>query len=262
MNSDFWRRSGNARRRLMTDANGMPVSGMPASDANTFSNLNPDTSEADRMGGEDNMLVWGTNISITDTKHVFNEFLRNYRRKYRMLRDKEIGSLNDLPADHPGNAREYMDLLQMMLELNVTSLNLDMRNLKAYPPTLKLWHQMQHYPEEIVPIVDACIHDVIYELAEKRANQEKHEILNSRSNGSNSKARGRDSSSMPPAPDSDAAQTEEPGINDAIQAVEANLKEIAAQKYLVRPFGLDKTINLRELNPKGKILYTSSRRSC
>ncbi|TID22184.1 minichromosome maintenance protein 4 (cell division control protein 54) [Venturia nashicola] len=249
MNSDFWGRDGGGRRRMMVDQNGMPPS-----ETNTFSNFNPHTSEADRMGGDGlGMLVWGTNISITDTKHAFDEFLRNYTRKYRMLRDNEIESVNGLPADHPGNTHEYMELAEMMLELNVTALNLDMRNLKAYPPTLKLWHQIQHYPGEIVPIMDDCIHELIYELAEKKAKNEKNEILNSRPNGANGRARGRDSSSMPPMPDSDAAETpmgEEPGVNDALKAVDAALKEIHSQTYVVRPFGLDKTINLRELNPQ------------
>jgi DNA replication licensing factor MCM4 len=257
MNSDFWRTSGRSRRRFMVDQNGMP-----ASDANTFSNINPNTSEADRLGGQDNMVVWGTNISITDSKHAFDDFLLNYRKKYRMLRDNEIDSLNELPADHAGNTREYMELLQMMLELNVTALNLDMRNLKAYPPTLKLWHQMQHYPEEIVPIVDQCIKDAMFDLAEKKADLERHEILNSRPNGANARARGRDSSSMPPVPDSDAPDAEEPGVNDALKAVNDHLKEIEGQKYLVRPFGLDNTINLRELNPQGMIIHTSDNVLC
>ncbi len=41
-----------------------------------------------------------------------------------------------------------------MLRLGTNKLYLDLRDLKAYPRTLKLWHQAQAYPSEIVPVMD------------------------------------------------------------------------------------------------------------
>jgi DNA replication licensing factor MCM4 len=223
---------------------------MPISDAATFSNLNPGTSDADALGGQDNMVVWGTNISLTDTKHSFDGFLRNYQKKYRMIRDGELESSASLPAGHPGNAKEYMEILGIMLELGVTSLNLDMRNLKAYPPTAKLWHQMQNYPEEVVPVIDSCIKDAMIELAEKKVNEERQQIILQQQQRT-ARSRQRDSSSVPPVPSSDAPDAHDAAVTEALAALGELVTEITNKEFKVRPFALDSAINLRELNPGG-----------
>jgi DNA replication licensing factor MCM4 len=236
------------------DANGMPVSS--GSDAATFSNLNPVTSDAEAMGGRDDMVVWGTNISLTDTAHAFSDFLRNFQKKYRMMKDGELPEGSQVPADHPGSAREYQDMMKVMLELGVTTLNLDMRNLKAYPPTQKLWYQMQKFPEEIIPIVDTVIKDVMLDIAERKGHEERQEVMrefNAQEAAQASRARARDSSSLPPAPSSDAdSHAPAGGMQEALASLPNRLDEVSDRTYRVRPFGLDKTINLRELNPQGK----------
>ncbi|KAF2422456.1 DNA replication licensing factor mcm4 [Tothia fuscella] len=246
INSEFWGASAARRRQLLVDSNGMPLS-----DTATFSNLNPGTSDADALGGQDNMVVWGTNISLTDTKHAFDGFLLNYQKKYRMIKDGEIESTTTLPREHPGNAKEYMDMMKLMLELGVSSLNLDMRNLKAFPPTTKLWHQMQHYPEEVVPCIDACIKDAIIELAQKKVNEEREAVIRQHQQRTAARARHRQSSSLPPAPSSDGPA--DPAADAQLKEILTNLgklvDEVMEREYKVRPFGLDAAINLRELNP-------------
>lgn len=226
---------------MLVDENGMPI----GSDTATFSNLNPNTSDAEALGGRDNMVVWGTNISLQDTAHAFGDFLRNFRKKYRMMKDGEIQSTTDLPADHPGSEREYIDMMKMMLDFGVTALNLDMRNLKAYPPTTKLWYQMQNFPEEIIPIVDTVIKDVMIELAEKKMHDQRQEIIQQQNT-----RQQRESSSLPPMPSSDIDNQQTTNGMAAALAALPNLVDDTQNKiYRVRPFGLDETINLRELNP-------------
>jgi DNA replication licensing factor MCM4 len=259
VHSDFWDSNRQRRRRLLVDANGMPVSS--GSDAATFSNLNPATSDAEAMGGRDDMVVWGTNISLTDTAHAFGDFLRNFQKKYRMVKDGELPEGSQVPSDHPGSAREYQDMMKLMLELGVTTLNLDMRNLKAYPPTQKLWYQMQKFPEEIIPIVDTVIKDVMLDLAERKGHEERQEVMrefNAQEAAQATRARVRDSSSVPPLPSSDAdSRPPAGGMQEALASLPNRLDEVSDRTYRVRPFGLDKTINLRELNPQGKFsIYT------
>jgi DNA replication licensing factor MCM4 len=249
INSDFWGASAARRRQLLVDQNGMPVS-----DAATFSNLNPGTSDADALGGQDNMVVWGTNISLTDTKHAFDGFLLNYQRKYRMIKDGELDSTDSLPRDHAGNTKEYQDMMKLMLELGVSSLNLDMRNLKAYPPTTKLWHQMQHYPEEVVPVMDSCIKDAIIELAQEKVNEERQAVIQQHQQRTAGRSRQRDSSSLPPVPSSDApdgGSAQDAQLKEILANLGKLVEEVMEKEYKVRPFGLDSTINLRELNPGG-----------
>jgi DNA replication licensing factor MCM4 len=230
----------------------MPVSSN--SDAATFSNLNPATSDAEAMGGRDDMVVWGTNISLTDTAHAFSDFLRNFQKKYRMIKDGELPEGTQIPSDHPGSAREYQEMMKAMLEFGVTTLNLDMRNLKAYPPTQKLWYQMQKFPEEIIPIVDTVIKDVMLDLAERRGLEERQEVMRQfNAQEAARTSRARDSSSLPPAPSSDAdSHAPAGGVQEALARLPNRMDEVSDKTYRVRPFGLDKTINLRELNPQGK----------
>jgi DNA replication licensing factor MCM4 len=235
----------------------MPVD---MSEAATFSNLNPNTSDADALGGMDNMVIWGTNVSLTDTKHAFDDFLRNYRKKYRMILDGELDANEQIDADHSGNVKEYWDMLEMMLEFNVTALNLDIRNLKAYPPTRKLWQQLQTYPEECVPVIDACIKDAMIDLAEKKIHEERA-LINQAHNG-----RQRQSSSLPPMPSSDGPGAEHPSMAEQFKKLEMYRKEIEEKRYTVRPFGMDDTVNLRDLNPGGKsynnLVYTTFLTRC
>ncbi|KAF1945849.1 MCM-domain-containing protein [Clathrospora elynae] len=239
----FGTSSTNRRRRLFVDENGMAVH--DASDAATFSNLNPDTSDADVLGGNSSRVIWGTNVSLVDARHAMRDFLMNFQRKYRMIQEGELDEGLNLPADHPAMAREYVDIMKMMLELGVTPLNLDARNLKAYPPTRKLWHQLQAYPNEIIPIMDVAIKDTMLELAEKRMAEMRTQFAQAQRAA---QPRARDSSSLPPMLSSDAPTPGAP--SPAPFADIPNLvSEVDQKTYNVRPFGLDNTINLRELNP-------------
>ncbi|KAI9846953.1 MAG: DNA replication licensing factor, mcm4 component [Thelocarpon superellum] len=210
------------RRRLFVDENGNPVRGDPAdSDAPTFSQLDPNTSDARLLGGDSTRVIWGTNVSIQDTMSSFRNFLTNYTRKYRMWADgaseaetQELGGL--------ANQKEYLEMLRNMRRLGVTGLNLDVRNLKAYPATLKLWHQLQAYPQEVVPLIDQTIKDVMIDEAEKEVGHRRP-----MTNGT--------------------AHT-----NDATPASQRDddvVAEVESRAYRVRPFGLDRSINLRDLNP-------------
>lgn len=216
-----------------------------ASDAATFSNLNPDTSDADAMGGMSSTVIWGTNVALADTLSAMKDFLYNFQRKYRMIQDGELEEGLSLPPDHPGLVKEYVEMMKAMLELGVTPLNLDARNLKAYPPTKKLWHQLQAFPSEIIPLMDVAIKDVMIELAERRMAELRVQHSQAQRGA---QSRGRDSSSLPPMLSSDIGTPGAPSPA-AMPDFPDLVKEVDQKTYRVRPFGLDKTINLRELNP-------------
>ncbi|RDW90594.1 MCM DNA helicase complex subunit MCM4 [Aspergillus mulundensis] len=226
------------RRRVFVDANGVPAAdGELQSDA-TFSNIHPDTSEAEAMGGSSTRVIWGTNISIQDSMSAFKNFLHNFTTKYRLWAD---GATEDETRRMGESAeeREYIDMLNTMRQLGVTSLNLDAKNLKAYPPTLKLWHQLQAYPQEIIPLMDQSVRDVMVELAAKEMDRLRSRLQRGQNNH-------RDLSSAPVVPSSDAMsesgrmpQTEIPDL----------VAEAETKPYKVLPFGLDSTINMRDLDP-------------
>lgn len=246
INSDVLEPGG---RRLFVDENGVPISG--GSDAATFSNLNPNTSDADVLGGNSSRVIWGTDVSIQDSFSAMKDFLLNFQKKYRLIADGELEEGSSLDADHPGLEKDYTNMLQTMLELGTRSLYLDCRNLKAYPPTRKLWYQLQQFPSEIIPVMDTCVKDVIIELAEKRMASTRS--TQSQQTRSGQQSRDRNSSSMPPMPSSDADNDMNGHTNGNAPPEQIEEEDLVAECeqriYNVRPFGLDKTINLRDLNP-------------
>lgn len=224
---------------MFVDANGMPArDGEPHSDA-TFSNVNPDTSEAEALGGDSTRVIWGTNIAIQDAMSAFKNFLYNFATKYRLWAE---GATEDETRRMGDSAeeREYINMMNTMRQLGATSMNLDVRNLKAYPTTLKLWHQLHAYPQEIIPLMDQAVKDVMVELAMK-------EMERLRSRGQRGQPR-RNLSSEPPAPSSDpmseAGRTPQPEIPDLVAEVET-------RPFKVLPFGLDSSVNMRDLDPAG-----------
>ena len=239
-----------ARRRIIVDENGQVIRdvslGNPNSEAPTFSNLDPTTSDAQAMGGTSSMCIWGTNVSITDSLSSFKDFLRNYCKKYRMWADGM--TIEETDADEDSGTKDYVQMMQNMLQLGVTAVNLDFRNLKAYPPTKKLWQQAQDYPQDVITLMDQAIKDVMFEIAEAEMAKQRQSSISSAGASQRDKSR---MSSEPPVPSSERSEPE-PQTPRADDLADIDwCSEVQKLTYRVRPFGLDSTINMRELNPSG-----------
>lgn len=223
------------------------------SEAPTFSNLDPTTSDAQAMGGSSSIHIWGTNISMTDSLNLFKDFLKNYTKKYRMW--AEGMSEEETRAEADSEVKEYVVMMQNMLTLGITSLNIDFRNLKAYPPTRKFWQQGQDYPHEMIAIMDQSLKDCMYELAEEEMAKQRA----SQTSAGQSSHRSRVMSSEPPVPSSELSEPQ--SQQSAHQEQQFDLvEEVTRRIYNVRPFGLDTTVNMRELNPSGNIVHLPCKR--
>ena len=173
---------------------------------------------------------------------TFKEFLLGYQKKYRMWADGATEEETSEPGSG-GSEREYVEMLNNMRQFGVTGLNLDVRNLKAFPSTVKLWHQLQAYPHEIVPLMDQAIKDIIVDQAEEEMNKLRSEQQQQR-------AQARPDSSMPALPSSETNGNveQQSTVPDLVQEAETKV-------YKVKPFGLDSSVNMRELNPNGERAY-------
>jgi DNA replication licensing factor MCM4 len=267
IHSDTFASTPAHRRRIFVGEDGIPVrEGTEPDSEATFSNLNPDTSEADALGGESTRVIWGTNISISDSMSAFKNFLYNYAKKYRLWAD---GATEEETSAMGGaeDAKEYIDMLNNMRQLGVTGLNLDARNLKAYPSTLKLWHQLHAYPQEIIPLMDQVIKDVMTDLAEKEMQALKRAATTAAP--ATLAPHAREGSSMPPVPSSDLGSDAMPAPTPVATLAEIPdlVEDVEMRTYKVLPFGLDKSINMRDLDPadidklvsvKGLVIRTTS----
>ncbi|KAI2613698.1 cell division control protein 54 [Hypoxylon fragiforme] len=209
------------------------------SDAATFSNLNPNTTDADALGGQDNATIWGTTVSIDDTYAAFKDFLRNFTKKYRMW---SLGmTTEETDAEPDATSKPYWEELQNMLILGQRILYVNVQDFKLYPPTRKMWHQIQHYPQEIVPLMDQSVHDLMIELAQAEMVKQR-----SQSNGA--------SATQPSVPSSDmhvpsSERGDEPQSSQRPPQGPTLEEKVMDQTYMTRPFGLDEITNLRDLNP-------------
>ncbi len=252
INSDALR-TPRAPRRVILDESGRVVREGPVdgSDAVSFGHRDTNTSEADNLGGQGQSLIWGTTVSIDDTFATFKDFLRNFTQKYRMYRDG--ASDEDVQAAPDAESKPYSEALENMLLLGTTRLYVDVSDLNLYPPTRKLWHQIQAYPQEIVPVMDQSVHDLMVELARAETIRSRP----SQSSAGQQESQQSRQSSEPVFPSSDRpdeAATPRPP-QDPQPSVE---DQVASSIYVVRPFGLNKTTNLRDLNPSGKYPTFSS----
>ena len=248
INSGGFGSSPSRQRRLFVDANGMPAVKVDGSDA-TFSNINPDTSDADALAGNSGPTIWGTTISLQDCMSAFKNFLYNFTTKYRLwaegATEDETRAMGDAAEE-----REYITLMKNMRQLGVTSMNLDVKNLKSYPASLKLWYQLHAYPQEIIPVMDQGVREVMVELA-----IEEMELLRTRSKRYQSH---RNLSSTPAGFSSDA-------MNESGRVPQTEIPDLVAETestpFKVLPFGLDSSVNMRDLDPAGTCIILNTQRN-
>lgn len=188
---------------------------------------------------DDNGLVryiWGTNIHIQESMNDFRQFLRGFKPKYRAAYNSQQATITvenggTAPPSMPlydnlsaarGEVVLYEEYLKQMRETGESVLNVDAINLIAYPPTKRLYHQLVNYPQEMVPIMDQVLKDVMTEMAD-----EELETYRTR------RAEGQ------------ISELE-------LRTMEEELREVEGRVYKTRPFGGEKTINMRDLNPGGE----------
>ncbi|ORY28001.1 MCM2/3/5 family-domain-containing protein [Naematelia encephala] len=190
----------------------------------------------DQDGADDGGMVkyiWGTTISLQESMNDFRNFLRGFKLKYRSVYNASQAKLaveagesappsitlyDNLPTGK-GEEALYERYLGQLRETGQTNLNLDALNLLSYPPTKKLYHQLVAYPQEVIPIMDQVLRDVMIEQAE-----EELEAVQSRY------AEGM------------------VGELD-VHVVEESVREIEGRVFKVRPFGGERCVNMRDLNP-------------
>lgn len=191
--------------------------------------------------GHDQMVryIWGTNINISEAMTDFRNFIRDFKPKYRGEYNTEQAklvieaggiapppmSLYDKLTPARAEVVLYEEYLTQMRETGESVLNIDAINLLAFKGTKRLYHQLINYPQEMVPIMDQVLKDAMTEMADEELE----------------KARGKHM-------DGDLTDAE-------LSAVEGAVRDVEGRVYKTRPFGGETTINMRDLNPGGQLLF-------
>ncbi|KAH9000555.1 MCM-domain-containing protein [Lactarius hatsudake] len=195
-------RSTNGNLSSEADRNSIPASMHPLSAPAQATEDEPDEIRA----------IWGTTVNLADTMKVFREFVKGFKPKYRIAHDRSLGLPTKVAASPAAvEVLQYENYLRRMRLTGEANLNLDCENLRAFPPSRKLYGQLVKYPQEVIPAMDQVLKDIMLELAEE-----------------------------------DQAEGVE-GM--AGQEGEEEIAEIMSKVYKVRPFGLP-AVNMRGLNPQ------------
>ncbi|KAG8835838.1 hypothetical protein FRC17_000802 [Serendipita sp. 399] len=156
-------------------------------------------------------VIWGTNVSLSESMASFLRFLRSFKIKYRVTFDRDRGiAVPPMSDPQEGERLFYEELLRKMRITGHTNLNLDMVNLQAFPPAQKLHSQLIKYPQEIIPVMDQVLKDLMIVIAEE-----------------------------------DAANGMDGMVGDE---GEEEINEIVSKVYKIRPWG-GMACNMRDLNP-------------
>ncbi|WWC92525.1 uncharacterized protein L201_007484 [Kwoniella dendrophila CBS 6074] len=177
--------------------------------------------------------IWGTTISLQESMNLFRNFLRGFKPKYRGVYNSkqnenivESGGiaqpsmpLYDNLSKEKSEVLLYESYLKRLQLTGETNLNLDSINLLSYPPAKKLYHQLLNYPQEVIPIMDQVLRDVMIEISEEQLDK--------------------------------ARQNYSEGTLDKLQLdlLEEEINQIQSKVYKVRPFGGERSVNMRDLNP-------------
>lgn len=224
----------NRRGDIHSSVSLTPTRARPTGRSRSNNNNSNLSSEADRLslpassipplsaparGTEDEpdeiRAIWGTTVNLADTMKTFREFVKGFKPKYRVAHDRSLG-LPTKAASSPAAVEVllYEGYLRRMRVTGEANLNLDCENLRAFPPSRKLYGQLVKYPQEVVPAMDQVLKDIMLELAEE-----------------------------------DQAE----GVEGMLgQEGEEEIAEIMSKVYKVRPFGLP-AVNMRSLNPQGTL---------
>ncbi|WWC65011.1 uncharacterized protein I303_107625 [Kwoniella dejecticola CBS 10117] len=179
-------------------------------------------------------FIWGTTISLQQSMNMFRDFLRGFKIKYRTIYNSDLNKSilengGIVPPSQPlydgsgatakGEVLLYENYLKKLQMTGETNLNLDSINLLSYPPTKKLYYQLMNFPQEVIPIMDQVLRDTMIELAEEEFE-----------NAQSKYAEG----------DLDKLQ---------LDLLQDELNQIQGKVYKVRPFGGERSVNMRDLNP-------------
>ncbi|KAG5364874.1 DNA replication licensing factor MCM4 [Yarrowia sp. E02] len=153
---------------MRLDSEGLSSTGLGLQSDNNISSAGLMPSEGvSTDGNEPRAVLWGTDIAIPEVMAKFRRFLMHFKPSYRVQMDgtvlEDIGATGQDTNSDPDRLY-YVIMLQQMHELGMTNLNLDMQNLLAYPPTASLYRKLVLYPQEIIPLMDQTIKDVMVAL--------------------------------------------------------------------------------------------------
>ncbi|KKA26739.1 hypothetical protein TD95_000889 [Thielaviopsis punctulata] len=165
--------------------------------------------------------IWGTTINLETARSKASQFLNEFTPRMRMI--KQGMSDEDIAEHTDAYEPMYLEEMKLMLEMGISTLQVNISDIKAFPGFESIAQQVINYPQEMVPIFDQCIRDIMVSLAAAEDQRRAKERL------------VRQMSMQT----SDVPDRRQQSMEEMAQLVQ----------YQVRFYGMDTITNMRSLNP-------------
>ena len=121
-------------------------------------------------------VIWGTSVDVNESMAMFKDFISNFTKAHRIRFDRSANAMEDnlddadMRADDDAQEAEsaeennkpfYDHYLAELLTHSMMEMNLDCTNLKSFEPSRKLYHQLVRYPQEIIPLLDHTLTEIV-----------------------------------------------------------------------------------------------------
>ena len=103
-------------------------------------------------------VIWGTEVNVRECMHNFSRFLKEFRLNDAAGEESEDEEDGGGPEDPARYGPYYLQILREIKESRVFNINIDCRNLLAFPATRDMYTKLVRYPQEIIPIMDLVVH--------------------------------------------------------------------------------------------------------
>ena len=134
------------------------------------------------VDGEDQHVIWGTNIRVPEAAAAFKDFLLNFRSIQYSERmnhggvddddDLSLGNVDVLDGNDEDEEPLYIQQLHQIRREQTGAVQLDGQHLFYHSSACqKLYHQLVQYPQEIVPLMDLIVNQEYERLAREAMEQ-------------------------------------------------------------------------------------------
>ena len=120
---------------------------------------------ASSQSGNPHLVIWGTDVSISDCKEKFKRFLYFDGFDVNDLDPEEQQLLNDVGSDSDmlrSNKSLYMQKLEEIFTLEDPFLNVNCGHI--YQFNRELYRKLVSYPQEVIPAFDMAVNEIFFEI--------------------------------------------------------------------------------------------------
>ncbi|KAH9979691.1 hypothetical protein BJV74DRAFT_899719 [Russula compacta] len=112
--------------------------------------------------------IWGIMVNLANMMKTFRKFIKGFKPKYCIMHNCLLGwGTKAMSSSVSVEVLLYKSYLRWMCITGKANLNLDCKNLHAFPLSHKLYGQLVKYLQEVILVMDHMLKDIMLKLMEE-----------------------------------------------------------------------------------------------